>query len=190
MIYGWSPTIGDPGPLGWATVAAYLLAVVLSFAARSGATPLPLTRVIWTGMTVGLVGLAMNKQLDLQSAGTAIMRHLAQTEGWYDQRRGLQETFIVVAVAAAGLAAVALGFIAQRLDRWTNLALAGLLTLMTFVVVRAASFHHVDALIGAAYAGVRLNHILELGGIGLIVVAAAGKIGSVSSARAKQGSPL
>lgn len=176
MIYGWSPAIGDPDALGWATVVAYLLAAALSFVARQRSERSSKPRAVWTVTTIVLVSLSINKQLDLQSAGTAIMRHLARTEGWYDQRRGLQEIFIVAVGAAAALAAVFLALLARRLDQWTGLALVGLLILITFVVVRAASFHHVDALIGAAYLGLRLNHILELGGIAVIVVAAGGRL--------------
>src|SRR4051812_24787616 len=40
--------------------------------------------------------------------------------------------------------------------------------LVTFVLVRAASFHHIDALLG--YGRVRLNWVLELSGIILVAM--------------------
>ena len=44
--------------------------------------------------------------------------------------------------------------------------------LLAFVLIRAASFHHVDALIKSTLAGVRWNAIMELGGIGLTALGA------------------
>jgi hypothetical protein len=42
--------------------------------------------------------------------------------------------------------------------------------LVTFVAVRAASFHHIDRWLG--YGVVRLNWVLELGGIALVALSA------------------
>jgi hypothetical protein len=49
-------------------------------------------------------------------------------------------------------------------------ALLGIGFLLTFVLVRAASFHHMDALLG--YGRVRLNWVLELSGITLVAMSA------------------
>jgi hypothetical protein len=38
-------------------------------------------------------------------------------------------------------------------------------------LIRAASFHHVDRLIGRTVLGFRWNWILEMGGIGLVLLA-------------------
>ena len=43
---------------------------------------------------------------------------------------------------------------------------------MTFIAVRAVSFHHVDVFLKSAVGGVRMNWALELGGIFLIGLAA------------------
>ncbi|MGV3773512.1 MAG: hypothetical protein ACO1QB_11460, partial [Verrucomicrobiales bacterium] len=53
-----------------------------------------------------------------------------------------------------------------------SLALAGALFLTAFVLIRAASFHHVDAALKADFAGMRLNWILELTGIVLVAFGA------------------
>jgi hypothetical protein len=39
------------------------------------------------------------------------------------------------------------------------------------MLIRAASFHHVDRLIGRTVLGFRWNWILEMGGIGLVLLA-------------------
>ena len=43
---------------------------------------------------------------------------------------------------------------------------------MGFVVIRAASFHHVDALLASRLGGLKWNWILELGGILIVAVGA------------------
>jgi hypothetical protein len=54
-----------------------------------------------------------------------------------------------------------------------TLAFIGLFFLLSFVVIRAASFHHIDRILDLRILHLRMNWILELSGI-LIVAAAAG----------------
>jgi hypothetical protein len=184
-MFGWQPGIGDPTLLGWLSVAAYIAAAILSFRAyRLAAAPVPLTRKgillsrvqrsFWLVTTVVLVALGINKQLDLQSLFTAIGRTLARHEGWYRNRRSIQLIFIIcVAFSGALVSAGALWFY-RRGGAWVHLAQLGLITLCTFVIIRAASFHHIDAMLGKKFWVFNLNHILELGGIGVVAVAALG----------------
>jgi hypothetical protein len=51
--------------------------------------------------------------------------------------------------------------------------LVGLASLITFIIIRAASFHHVDMFILSEIFGIRVNWLLELGGIGLVSLGAA-----------------
>jgi len=48
------------------------------------------------------------------------------------------------------------------------LALSGLTFLLSFVVIRATSFHHVDVFLSQTALGLKWNWILELLGIGLV----------------------
>ena len=50
--------------------------------------------------------------------------------------------------------------------------LLGLSMLLLFVVMRAASFHHVGVFLGRRVLGLKLNWILELGSIALVAVSA------------------
>jgi hypothetical protein len=112
--------------------------------------------------------LCLNKQLDLQSLLTDVGRVLAKQEGWYGQRRAVQRWF-VVSVAAAGATTLAfLVWRARTIFRERIVLAAGLALLLTFVIIRAASFHHVDVLIQSRIIGLRINWILELGGIALV----------------------
>ena len=162
----WSPTIGDPSPMGWITVAAYAVA-----AAMSGLVFLKSRnreRAFWLFLFIILSLLAINKQLDLQSALTAVGRCLAKLQGWYGQRRTVQLLFVVV-LAAFGVSATAFLFwwMKDRMKQ-NRLAMVGLGVLVTFVLIRAIGFHHVDVLINSRLMSVRMNWVLELSGILLI----------------------
>ena len=109
--------------------------------------------------------LGINKQLDLQSALTEIGRILADKQGWYADRRQIQMAFI------AGMAMMGLTLFAATLHlTWgapasTRWAMLGGIGLVVFVIIRAASFHHVDELLGYRFSGLRVNWLLEMGAL-------------------------
>lgn len=160
----WRPGIGDPTVYGWLTVAAYALVAMACFRAqrpgqrRAG-------RVFWLAMAVCFAFLAVNKQLDLQSLLTQVGRELAIEWNWYEQHRRLQRWFIA-AVGGTALVAAAWMWLLVRGGAWTcRLAFGGLVLTIGFVLIRAASFHHVDHLLGRRFAALPMNFVLELGGI-------------------------
>lgn len=165
MIYGWSPGIGDPSFLGWFTVFAYAATSILCVAAaRNGRA----ARRFWRVLAIALAFLAINKQLDLQSLLTAIGRKLANSEGWYEQRREVQRLF-VGAIMLFGLTSVPIAvFKFRNKSLHVRAAAAGFVVLGAFICVRAASFHHVDRFLNAGIFGARFNWIIEIGGILLI----------------------
>lgn len=164
----WSPQIGDPTIVGWLTVAAYILAAVLTALVvirQSGRQ-----RIFWLGLFVLLLALAVNKQLDLQSAVTAVARCLALAQGWYEDRRSVQITFIIAVALVCLVVALGLAWALRRDLGHIWLALLGVALLLAFVAIRAAGFHHFDRFIGYEFANIRMNWVMELGGISLIAV--------------------
>jgi hypothetical protein len=114
--------------------------------------------------------LAVNKQLDLQSALTAVGRCVSQLQGWYDERRAFQRQFILGLLAVAG-AGLALGLFAMRQHARRNaLAILGLGCVIAFVAVRAVGFHHVDVFLKGGFPEVRYNFLLENAGLILIAL--------------------
>ena len=170
----WTPGIGDPTVLGWATVAAYALALVLCVLAFRVARRTPRDRSggLWAIMAALMLALGINKQLDLQSWFSQVARDIVLGQGLYNERRTYQAAFIA-AVATAGL--IALGLLTWRAirNRWPIVPLAGAAFLVSYVVIRAASFHHVDQIINLSIPGARLSSVIELGGIAIIAVGAA-----------------
>lgn len=177
----WRPGIGDPSLLGWATVASYAVAAWLcrEAARRAGRTAHTVARLapvhaadqralaaFWTGACALLVLLGVNKQLDLQSLLTQVGRDLAIAQGWYETRHRVQVAFVA---GLAGLGALAGAGVAWRLRRVLGRVagpLLGLAAIAVFVVVRAASFHHVDLRLHGG--PLPLNPVFELGGIVLV----------------------
>ena len=172
----WGPGLGDNNVMGWVTVVVYLVAALGSFrllAALDRADPdTPRERLFWGISAAVMLFLALNKQLDLQSLLTAVARCHARLSGWYDSRLAVQELFIL-GVAAAGVVGLGLMALLMRsiLGRvW--LALLGLGFVCAFVLMRAASFHHMDALIGTWVLGMQMNWLLELPGPALVALVA------------------
>ena len=171
----WHPGIGDPNVTGWITVAAYLFAMLLCYLCQRKAQPGP-TRQFWLVMALTMGALGINKQLDLQTLFTQVGRDMALHYGWYGSRRTVQAIFIGALVVAGLLARVSLMRRLQGLDVYARRAASGLVVLGIFVLVRAASFHHVDVLLGFTLENIRLNVVLELSGIVIIAVAAWGRL--------------
>lgn len=165
-MYGWTPGIGDPTVYGWVTVAAYAFGAICCWLASTRAPAAE--RNIWLLLTAVMAFLCINKQLDLQTLFTDVGRAEAMEHGWYDVRRKYQMLFIGL-LAVASIAALAI--VLARSGRASGAArgaIAGLALLTLFVLVRASSFHKVDWFINLHLAGVRANHLMELGGIAIV----------------------
>jgi phosphate/sulfate permease len=173
IVENWSLRIGDPTLVGWLTAAAYFVTALLSYLTLQSARSNERIeyRRFWTLAAVGLAFLGANKQLDLQVLLTAAMRCVAQANGWYAERRQYQEFFIVgVMVGAVFLLLGALLYFRKTIQLIAP-AFLGLLLLSTFVVLRAASFHHEEESIGIPLPETNTaNALLELPGILLVAL--------------------
>lgn len=172
-IGAWSPGIGDPSVGGWITVALYAATAwacfrVLQTERRGQVVMSGNEQWIWRLLMMAMVALGINKQLDLQSALTEMGRVLASEQGWYGNRRQYQEAFIAAMVVMGLTALAAMAVLVWRAPAPTLLACVGAAGLVVFVAVRAASFHHVDAMLGWKWGVLPLNWILEMGSLLLI----------------------
>ena len=163
----WHPGIGDPTVMGWLTVFAYFAVAVLCIRRAQGAGAYPQRLIFWSSVAVLLVVLGVNKQLDLQTWLTLAGRRVAIEQGWYEHRRVVQLLFVLfVGLAACGSFLFMWHLVRRNRELW--LPLLGVLLILAFVIVRAASFHHIDTLINFRFLGVRMNWVLELGAIAVI----------------------
>ena len=167
----WRPTIGDPNPTAWLIVVAYFVVCGLCVWAgikereNRGRASEKLIPQFWFVLAGLLFLMGWNKQLDVQTLFTQIGRDVARHEGLYESRRPLQALFVVI-FGLLGAGAVGAGIYFMR-DVWKRyrLAYAGIIYLGVFVVIRAASFHHIDtALYRLPVVKYWVNTVLELGG--------------------------
>jgi hypothetical protein len=175
LQFNWRPGIGDPTIGGWVTVVLYLLASIscwrtaglIGLRDRDGWHD----RRTWYAIAVLFLGLGINKQLDLQTALTELGRIVAVLGGWYDERRAVQ-IFFISGVAAASVAVTSVLLLwARRSPIQTWLALVGSCLVLGYVLIRAASFHHIDRFIGRTILGLKWNWVLEIGGITIVLLA-------------------
>jgi len=171
---------GDQGFTPWLITVGYFVAAGLCFWAGRKERERSLGRarrwnapVFWFSLFGVLVALGFNKQLDLQSDLTEFGRSMARDEGWYENRRIFQAIFVLFfAAAAIGAVAAAIWFMRDLWQRY-KMAFVGIIYLCAFVIIRAASFHHLDTLLyhieGVKYL---VNTFLELGGIAIVAYAA------------------
>ena len=180
--YGWSPGIGDPSYMAWFAVCAYFLTAILCFTAyrrcqqRSNTetcnNSLSVSRWIWLGLFLVFLFLGINKQLDLQSLLTATGKNLALQQGWYAERRKYQEIFVAVLILSSAMLLLAFALIFRVVGTAERLALMGGVIVVTFVLVRASSFHHMDILSCNRQFSVNMNWLLEWSGIAIVFFAA------------------
>jgi hypothetical protein len=181
----WKLGFGDNDVMGWAITIGYFVAALLCFAVgrdarRQGGEEVRLEEVrrersyiFWYVVAGLLVVLGVNKQLELQILLTQVGRELAEAQGWYDGRRVAQGRFLRGLVAAGGTALVYLGWVIRRDFLRQVGALAGVVALVCFVIIRAASIEHVDQWLGSGVAGgVQVHFVLEFGGIVIIALTA------------------
>lgn len=172
----WRPGIGDPTFLGWLTTLSYLAAALLCYrAARRvrGTVPGALRmRGAWIALALLMLALGVNKQLDLQSWFSYVGKEMALEQGWYRQRAQFQRLFIAAVVIGSAISGSVAAYFLRRELRQLWLTVLGALFIVAFVLIRASSFHHVDLFLKDGPGGVRMNWILELGGIACVAIGA------------------
>jgi hypothetical protein len=124
----------------------------------------------WRAISVAFFVLGINKQLDLQTALTELGRILANAGEWYERRQIVQVYFIIGVAVVCLMAALILLFWARRSPFQTWLAIGGSIFVLGFVLIRAASFHHIDRFIGNRILGLKWNWVLEMGGIAMVLL--------------------
>ena len=156
----------DQTSFAWFIVAAYFGGALAAFAASRSAARNEAR--FWLGVSLLLVLLGLNKELDLQSLLTEAGRTLTRAIGIYEQRRLLQGLFLLLLAGAAALAILRLRKILHRSSAPAKTAAVGIATLFAFILLRAASFHHIDNWVTIEVRGLRSGWWLEL--VGIVVI--------------------
>ena len=174
MISDWLSSIAQADIADWVTVAAYLFAALLSTraAGHAGLRRQARDSMFWRITALLLVLLGINELLDLQTLLTSVGRAHAKVNGWYGEHRKVQYLFVIALGVVATAAGIALLWLTTRTHAAVRLALAGLVFIGLFILLRAASFHHLEEILGGGVPEFNWGSLQELAGI-LIVAAAA-----------------
>lgn len=172
----------DPTVFAWLVVVLYGAGVFLTFAAAQAAAN-SRDRAFWLCASAVLLLLGLNKQLDLQTVTLDVVRDSARAHGWYAQRRAAQALFLIVLGIALAALSVAMIVWLSGTGPMIRLAAVGILLLLIFIMLRAASFHHIDAWLRVDVSGLRRGWWLELAGIAFVGLSAAASLGLSGGAR-------
>ena len=170
----WSPRIGDPTALGWATTLAYLATALLAARAAQGAQGVGRReRYFWGMLALALGAMAINKELDLQSEFIALLNCEAKLGGRRHAGRGVRTLVVTgIAVSSAAMAVALAVWLRSEFGRvWVGILGAALL--LSFVLIRAATFLNVGKLLDRRVAGLGLDWAFELFAIGVTALGAA-----------------
>lgn len=169
----WRAAVLAADAADWITVAAYGVAALPCLrAASAAARGTTAERTFWRLCALIMVLLGINEVFDFQTVLTAFGKATARAQGWYAQRRAVQLGFVIVLAAGAALTAAGALVLTRKAHRTVRLALLGLLFIGAFILFRAASFHHVDALLGLGPDWFNLGSFQEMAGIGIVAIAA------------------
>jgi hypothetical protein len=174
--FDWHPGT-EPLSLGaWGAVVLYLFSAYFCWRVARELRPIGVAArsevlVCGTIATLFLV-LGIFRELDFQPIVIGFGREMAQHQGWYGDRRVIQPVIIGVIGIAFLIAAIVLMKLAWGLPLITRLAVVGTLMLLTYIAVRMVSLHHVDVVAHQRLLGLRLSWIVEIGGMGAVILAA------------------
>ena len=171
----WVGSVTHADAADWVTVAAYTVAAALAWRAARQAPREARhgrERTFWTVTAVLMIAFGINELLDVQTIVTVAGRGWAQEQGWYEDRRIYQFEFILALFAAVLAFGAVLLRLTRRTRRSVRLALLGLVFIGVFVLVRAASFHHVTTIVSMGPQAFPVGSMQEMAGILIVAVAA------------------
>ncbi len=139
--------------------------------------PKPARRAaVWLALTLGALLAALASAVDLHERVAEVGRLIAQGDGWYAGRTALQTGAVLGVAAVAGVVLWVMRRLLSEQAGQFRLVVIGVVVLLAFWGIRAVSLHDVDTVMRFSVLGVRVQWLIELTGIGLLVLAAAGRI--------------
>jgi hypothetical protein len=169
----WLSRSGDTTFWSWVITILYAITIFVSvyYVVKIKGKESRDKRFLWICISLFLIGMGINKQLDLQILLTMAGSFIAEHQGWYEYRRVVQKIFtigILVCVSAAG------GLILFRIRtiiRQSIVELSGVAILAFFAIIRVGSINHLNKAIAFEQEKVSHIHGIEFAGIAIILLA-------------------
>ncbi len=161
--------------MGWLITLAYLvlvLAIIKLIIDVAASQTHDRRRLVgfWVIVFLFYLFFGLNKQLDLQTFLTATGRCMSKLQGWYRERRAFQFNVTMAGLAATVVFLLGFMFYFRTVTTRSWMAILGITCSLVFVVLRAASIHHVDQLFKMEFFTLKAHAIMEITGIALVFV--------------------
>lgn len=162
----WRPGIGDNSWWGWATVAAYYgTALLAGLVATDHRRRAMANSHVYAMVALLLFGLAIARQVGLLRWLTEVGRAVAWQEGWYMNRWLLQRQLVRGGLYGGVLLLLLLIWLNRRTLRHHGATLLGVSFLLSFIAIRAISYHNIDLWLARQWMGIPINTLLEMGAL-------------------------
>ena len=164
-VGNWSPAIGDPSFMGWFTVYSYYFTAVVFFLKLfiQRVKQQRQERIFWLFMCISMIVLGVIKQFNLLQAVDEILRIIARSTGWIEERRIIQAVVMII-VGVVSLLTI-IHFMRKSAAGHHKITTIGFYYLLLFVMFRGISLHQYESLLRYKILGARVNWIGELLGI-------------------------
>lgn len=166
----WTLIWGDPALTGAVFMLAYAVAGVLAWRVARHANRDD--RALWAACAGLLLFQVANTHLDLHAFPGSLGRCMARAQGWYQHKAAAQ---ILVMISLMTLLGLLLLWVLVRYHAalWANILLTSGMTLsLGFTMIRGVSLHPLETLYRRSIGPVQLSDIIEMTGIGLVIIGA------------------
>lgn len=174
--FEWQLAIADPTVMGWLIVALYGVAeyyCVLNYRRREKLIDQPRKRrlgVYWFALSLGMLFMGFNRQLDLQSLIHEVTEELARDDGWLALSRGLKLALLAGIMLSVVIALAWFIRLMKTLGDKVLISALGFSVLVAFVVMQAAGFYVEQMDLAEPMTPVGpAGRVFELTGIALII---------------------
>ena len=166
----WHFGVSDPTLFGWLTVLVYFVGVARCIKKSKESKFFGGNYQFWLYLAALLFLLGINKQLDLHGWFTEIIRHRAQTYGWYDYRQSV--LIGCVSLLGLGILLAMIRFHLYLANSWRNYKITwvGIIVLLIIVLIQTSSTVYAGMLIKQHEFGFNVSAILEISALLLIII--------------------
>lgn len=171
----WQLGFGDPTLAGWLITLSYLIAFGICIQVVSAhnnifARKRSKQRLLWVIISLLMLFLALNKQLDLQTLLTDIGKSIFEKSALHEDRRKYQTLFVLSVASIFVIAIFAIFIELLTVLKKHLLAIAGLGLIALFILYRAASIHHFADFFEYEILSFQFRDFVEISGIILIIL--------------------
>ena len=172
----WQFALVDPTVMGWLIVALYGVGeyyCVLNYRRRKTLIDQPRQRrlgVYWFALSLGMLFMGCNRQLDFQTLIIEVTQELAREEGWLGLGRGVKLALLSGLLLGAVIAMAWFIQLMKSLGDKVLVSALGFSVLVAFVLMQGAAFYVQEMGLGEQIQPVALaGRVFELAGIALII---------------------